>query len=607
VRKKSSFRRGGSAFSGTQEALTNEPPLGTLLIHDVPIATANKNNFVLVDVTRAVKDWLNGTLTNSWYIRYMQTIVECVPNFSEGRDRQKVNAIIQALLAGPDVYLLDKEMDADHNRSVITLVGTREEIGEAALRGIGKAAELIDLTHHQGAHPRLGATDVVPFVPIAEVTLDDCISIAQWTAEQAWRRFKIPTFLYEAAARKPERRNLENIRRGQFEGLRDEVRTNPERRPDFGEAELHPTAGATVVGARKFLIAFNINLNTADVSLAKAIAKKIRASSGGLPCVKAMGVSLTARNLAQVSMNLTDFETTSLGTVYDAVTREAAAAGVTAAGSEIIGLIPRRALEDAAVHYLKVEGYHPDLIVENRLARVLSEKSEVRSQESEARTPVAVPTSEVRSLSSAPLHTLTKGFVEAVAASTPTPGGGSVSALAGALAAALGEMVCDLSLGKKSVAAHHVQVKDALGRLTELRNQLELQVDHDAASYDAVVAALRKPKATEAEQAERARAIEEASKSAALVPLATAEMAFDVRRRVQELLGVTFAGAASDLAVALGMSEAAIKGAVVNVRANLPLIHDAKWVTEIEAKVQALASLSANWAIIPPVILTPHT
>src|SRR5215831_18069754 len=254
----------------------------------------------------------------------MQTMVECVPNFSEGRDSQKVGAIIQALLAGPDVYLLDKDMDADHNRSVITLVGTREQIGEAALRGIGKAAELIDLTQHQGAHPRLGATDVVPFVPISRVTIDDCISIAQWTAEQAWRRFKIPTFLYEAAARKPERKNLENIRRGQFEGLRDEVRTNPERRPDFGEAELHPTAGATVVGARKFLIAFNINLNTSDVSLAKALAKKIRTSSGGLPCVKAMGVSLAARNLTQVSMNLTDFETTSIGAVFDAVTREAA-------------------------------------------------------------------------------------------------------------------------------------------------------------------------------------------------------------------------------------------------------------------------------------------
>jgi glutamate formiminotransferase len=506
----------------------------------------------------------------------MQTLVECVPNFSEGRDCEKVEAIIQALLAGPDVYLLDKEMDADHNRCVITLVGTREQIGEAALRGIGKAAELIDLNRHEGAHPRLGATDVVPFVPISGVTIADCVRIAERVAEEAWRRFRVPTYLYEAAARRPERRNLENIRRGQFEGVREEVRVNPERRPDFGDAELHPTAGATVVGARKFLIAYNINLNTPDVSVAKAIARKVRASSGGFPCVKAMGVDLAARNLAQVSMNLTDVETTSIDTVFDAVTREAAASGVTVAASEIVGLIPRQALEDAAVHYLKVEGYRPDLIVENRLASVLDQKAEGRRPKAEiGRLPDEKPV----------LHTLAQGFVEAVAAPTPTPGGGSVSALAGALAAALGGMVCNLSLGKKSLATHHGQIEDALRRLEELRNHLSEQVDRDAASYDGVVAAMRKPRASEAEQAERAKAIEEASKSAALAPLVTAEMATEVRRRVQELRGVTFAGAASDLAVALAMSEAAIKGAVENVRANLPSIHDPHWVAELEGRL----------------------
>src|SRR6266567_8409984 len=205
----------------------------------------------------------------------METLVECVPNFSEGRDASKVAAIVQALLAGPDVYLLDQEMDADHNRSVVTLVGAREAIGEAALRGIGKAAELIDLNTHRGAHPRLGAADVVPFVPIEGVTIEDSVRIAEWVAAETWRRFRIPTYLYEAAARKPERRNLENIRRGQFEGVREEIKTNPDRRPDFGENALHPTAGATVVGARKFLIAYNINLNSPDVALAKTIAKKI--------------------------------------------------------------------------------------------------------------------------------------------------------------------------------------------------------------------------------------------------------------------------------------------------------------------------------------------
>src|SRR5271157_6564992 len=238
----------------------------------------------------------------------MQTLIECVPNFSEGRDAAVVEAIVRALLAGPDVYLLDREMDADHNRSVVTFVGTRESVGKAALRGIGEAAELIDLNHHQGAHPRLGATDVVPFVPLAGVTLEDCVRIAEWVAEETWRRFKIPTYLYEAAARKPERVNLENIRHGQFEGVREEIGSNPARLPDFGDAALHPTAGATVVGARKFLIAYNVYLNTPDVEIAKKVAKSIRFSNGGLRYVKGMGVGV--RGLAQVSMNLTDTDQT---------------------------------------------------------------------------------------------------------------------------------------------------------------------------------------------------------------------------------------------------------------------------------------------------------
>ncbi len=504
----------------------------------------------------------------------MQTIVECVPNFSEGRDTQKVEAIIQAILAGPDVCLLDKEMDADHNRSVITLVGTRESIGEAALRGIGRAAELIDLNQHQGAHPRLGATDVVPFVPISGVALDDCVRIAEWVAEETWRRFRIPTYLYEAAARQPERKNLENIRRGQFEGLREEVRTNPARRPDFGATELHPTAGATVVGARKFLIAYNINLNTPNVALAKAIAKKIRASSGGFPCVKAMGVELKARNLAQVSMNLTDFETTPIGVAFDAVAREAAAHGAGIIGSEIVGLVPRRALDDAAVHYLKIENFHPELIVENRLARVLAEQASAAAQ-------------------SGHLRQLAEGFVAAVAAPTPTPGGGSVSALAGALAAALGEMVCGLTLQRKSFAAHHASLEESHRRLAQLRDRLLANIDRDAQSYDAVVAALKLPKSTESEQAARARATEEANQAATMVPLETAEIVVETARLVESVRPITLAQAASDLAVALHLAEAARRGDLENVRANLPSIQDRDWVAQIEERVRRLGNCPA--------------
>ena len=257
----------------------------------------------------------------------MSTLVECVPNFSEGRDKSKVDAIVDAMKM-PGVYLLDREMDSDHNRCVITLVGEREAIQEAAIRGVGKAAELIDLNVHTGAHPRMGAADVVPFIPIDGVTIEDCVAMANHVGEQIWKRFQIPVYLYEAAARTPERQGLENIRRGQFEGIRAEIATNPARRPDFGDPRVHPTAGATVVGARKFLVAYNVFLNTPDVEIAKKIAKAVRFSNGGMRFVK--GAGFLVRGQAQVSMNLTDFEQTPVHRVFEMVKREAARYGVVA-------------------------------------------------------------------------------------------------------------------------------------------------------------------------------------------------------------------------------------------------------------------------------------
>ena len=505
----------------------------------------------------------------------MRTLVECVPNFSEGRNAQKVEAIIRAILDGPDVHLLDQEMDADHNRSVITIVGTRERVGEAALRGIGMAAELIDLNRHRGGHPRIGATDVVPFVPIEGVTLDDCARIAEQVAAETWRRFRIPTYLYEAAARVRERQNLENIRRGQFEGLRDEVRTHADRCPDFGEAALHPTAGATIVGARKFLIAYNINLNTSDVALAQSIARKIRTSSGGFPCVKAMGVELGARNLAQVSMNLTDFETTSLEVVYDAVARGAAERGITVVGSEIVGLVPRRALEQVSVHHLKIENFQPEMILENRLAKL------ARGSIGLEACPDGAPLR---------LQSLVEEFVNQVAAGTPTPGGGSVAALAGALAAALGEMVCRITLKKASFSPQHETLQDSLGRLTRIRERLLANIDCDAKSFEALLSAFKLHKATESEQRARAQAIEAASQQAAAVPLETAQLAAEVERDVEALRAMTAAQAAPDLTVALQMAEAARLGAIENVRANLPSIRDREWLTQIQGRLLKLES-----------------
>jgi len=298
--------------------------------------------------------------------------VECVPNFSEGRVSATVDAIVRAMLAAPEVALLDRQSDADHNRSVITLAGPPAAVAEAAFRGVEKAVELIDLTRHRGAHPRIGAADVVPFIPLQGVAMEDCVRLAESVGQRIWSRLKVPVYLYEAAARRPGRANLENVRRGQFEALTREMGALPERHPDIGDPVCHPTAGATAVGARKFLIAYNINLGTTDLAVADAIARTIRSSSGGFPCVKSMGVFLASRNLAQVSINLTDFERTPLHVVYEAVAREAGRRGVEVVGSEIVGLIPRKALEMAAGHFLHCENFRPESVLENRVAAAVS-------------------------------------------------------------------------------------------------------------------------------------------------------------------------------------------------------------------------------------------
>jgi glutamate formiminotransferase len=291
-------------------------------------------------------------------------LVECVPNFSEGRDPAVVDAIVEAIAAVPGVAVLAHERDPDHNRAVVTFLGPPEAVAEGALRGIGTAVERIDLSRHSGVHPRIGATDVVPFVPIEDITLAACAALAVRTAEEVWRRFRVPVYLYEAAARLPGRARLENIRRGGLDYLRAHI---SERPPDIGGPSLHPTAGATVIGARKLLIAFNINLTTSDIGIAKAVARAIRQSSGGLPHVKALGLPIASRGCAQVSINLTDFEVTGLHEVFEAVRIEAQRHGAAIASSEIIGLVPRIALEAAAAGFLRIANYSPDRVLERRI------------------------------------------------------------------------------------------------------------------------------------------------------------------------------------------------------------------------------------------------
>ncbi len=303
-------------------------------------------------------------------------LIECVPNFSEGRDAEVVDRIAAAMLSAGGILLLDRNMDPDHHRSVLTLVGEPEAILEAAVRGVGEAAARIDLNRHRGVHPRIGAADVVPFVPLEGVTLEECAQLAWRAGEEIWRRHRTPVYFYGAAARRPDRVALENVRRGQFERLRELAASDPDRRPDVGGPHLHPTAGAVAVGARRFLIAYNILLDTQDLEPARQIARRIRASSGGFPHVKAMGVKLASRNLVQVSMNLTDFEQTSVERVYETVREAAARRGIRIAGSEIIGLIPERAYRLAPEFYRRAENFRPDVVLETRLAAIQASAAE---------------------------------------------------------------------------------------------------------------------------------------------------------------------------------------------------------------------------------------
>ena len=488
----------------------------------------------------------------------MSTLVESVPNFSEGRDKAVVDAIIDAMKM-PGVYLLDREMDSDHNRSVITLIGDRENIAEAVIRGVGKASELIDLNKHQGAHPRIGAADVVPFIPIEGVSIEDCVAIAQHVGAEIWKRHKIPVYLYESAATNPERQNLENIRKGQFEGLREDILVNPARKPDFGDPCCHVTAGATVVGARKALIAYNVFLNTTNVDIAKKIAKAIRFSSGGLRYVKAAGFEV--RGLAQVSMNLTDFEQTPVARAFEFVKREAASYGVLPLSSEIVGLIPKKALEQAAEWFLQVENFDSSLILESRLAAVMGGKMAVGG-----------------------LRAGIEPFVEQLAAPTATPGGGSASAAAGAMAAALGSMVAGMSRGKKAYLQYEQQLSQAIARLAQLREELKVGIDADAESYNQVMAAYKSAKTTAGNEA----LIDSALRTATQVPLETAQKAREVADIVESLRPMTNPNMASDLTVASALAKAAITGGLANVEINLGSLKDAGFADEVRSKVGKL-------------------
>jgi len=473
-------------------------------------------------------------------------IIQCIPNFSEARKPEIVQQIIDTITSVQGVHVLDHHSDQDHNRTVVTYVGDPKSVEEAAFLAIELASKLIDLDHHTGEHPRIGATDVVPFVPISDVTMQECVELAQRLAKRVGESLNIPVFLYEEAASIPEKQNLENIRSGQFEKLKSDIGKTPVKTPDFGPSSLGK-AGATVIGARQPLIAFNIYLTTNDVGIAQKIAKAVRYSSGGLRYVKGMGVLVEGR--AQVSMNLTNFRKTPVARVVEFVRREAERYGVGIHHSELVGLIPQDALTEAAQWYIQLDGFKNEQILEQRLFQMMREKSG-KTQEP------------------------TPDFLDQLAAATPTPGGGSAAAHIAAAGAALVTMVARLTTGKKKYLDVQDQMLTIIDQAENLRSKLNEAVIKDSAAFEDVMDAFRLPKKTDEEIQTRNEAIQAATIHAAEVPLKIASMALEVMKLAYDAAQKGNLNAISDAASGLFFAKSALLSASLNVRTNTLGIND---------------------------------
>ena len=467
-------------------------------------------------------------------------LVECVPNFSEGRDAATIDALRSVIAAVAGVHLLDVQSDAAHNRSVFTFVGNPNATVEAAFAAMRVATERIDLTNHAGEHPRMGATDVVPFVPVTGITMQECVGLARQLGERAGKELAIPVFLYAKAATRPEHERLPDIRKGEFEALRERTLA-----PDFGPPKVHPTAGVTAIGARPFLVAFNVYLDTQEIAVAKDIAKEIRTSSGGLPGVQASGFIVDG--LAQVSMNLLDIDITSPAVVFNAIKARAEKRGVGVQYSEIVGLVPERALIGAAESLLRLS---------NAGDHVLEAKIRAAARPADDAPPAAGPSLD--------------GWIDELAGGAPTPGGGSAAALAGTVAAALVAMVARLTIGKKAYAGVDAQARDILDEAERLRAELRRLVDEDAAAYEGVSRAYKIPK----RDSQRAQAIDDALLAAARPPAEVVKLGRRVLALAQTIEHIGNKNAVSDARVAGMLARTAIDGATENVNANLAALSD---------------------------------
>ncbi len=534
-------------------------------------------------------------------------LVECVPNFSEGRDLEKIKTITKEIEATSGTTLLDVDPGDSTNRTVVTFIGTPEGVKEAAFRAIKKAAEVIDMSKHKGAHSRIGATDVCPFVPVSGVDMADCVKLAEELGERVAAELGIPVYLYEEAAKKPERRNLANIRVGEYEGLPDKFKDS-EWAPDYGEPVFHPQAGATVVGAREFLIAYNINLNTPDRKLASHIALNLRERGrakrdeegkitrdekgkaikvpGKFKEVKAVGWFIEDYGIAQISINFTNYKICPPHLVFDEAIKEAEQIGTRVTGSELVGLIPKEAMLMAGRYYLKKQGKSAGVPEEEliRIAVLSLGLNDVTPFDPQKKIIEYQFKEEGNSL----IELNLREFANELSMDSPAPGGGSTAALSGALSASLSSMVCNLTVGKKEYEKVQDDIKKYAEEAQVLKDSLLNAVDLDTRAFNKVMSAFKLKKKTDEQKEERMKAIETATKEATQVPrdvLKDCVQALELAKKVA-LEGNK--NSISDAGVAGLTAQAGAEGAYYNVIINLPDIQDEEFKAQIKDEVSQL-------------------
>ncbi|NOR52911.1 MAG: glutamate formimidoyltransferase [Candidatus Aminicenantes bacterium] len=540
-------------------------------------------------------------------------LVECVPNFSEGRDRKKIDAITKEIESTPHVTLLDVDPGESTNRTVVTFIGTPEGVKEAAFKAIKKAAEVLDMSKHAGAHSRMGATDVCPFVPVTGVTMDDCIQMAHELGDKVSKELEIPIYLYEEAAQKPERKNLATIRKGEYEGLPEKLK-DPEWVPDYGKPVFNPKTGATVIGAREFLIAYNINLNTRDRRLAHEIALNIREAGrakrdkegkiirnakgkaikipGKFKEVKAVGWHIEDYGIAQISINFTNYKISPPHIVFDAAIKEAEKLGLRVTGSELVGLIPKEALLMAGRYYLEKQRKSagvPEVELINTAVKSLG-LNDVAPFDPQNK----IIEYQFKEIENSLLSLNLQEFANELSMDSPAPGGGSTAALCGALSASLSSMVSNLTVGKKDYEQVQKDVKKIAVSAQSLKDEFLRAVDLDTLAFNTLMETYKLPKKTEEQKEEKAKAAEAASKEATLVPFGVLENSIEALMLAKEIALKGNKNSLSDAGVAGLTAQAAAEGAYYNIKINLPNIQDSKFISKIKKQAISLKNKSVK-------------